>query len=312
MPWLEELFPPEDSLDLLERRGRRRDAEIEIAVVRLPSISNFSDLDPLEAEPTVRLRWVRPGEPLGRPDAVILPGSKQTLADLERLHRSGLAEEIRRYAGGDGHVLALCGGLQMIGRAVHDPAGLEGGGSAQAGDGRGLGLLPIRTVIASVKTLRRSGGRALWPDPAALPLPIEGFELHHGLSEAESPGAEPGLRPLVEGQDLGWVMEPEGGGSVAGTYLHGIFENGGWRRRWLNLLRRRRGLAALPEDVPHHRRQREALLDRLADAFEAHVNLDPLLGTGAAATDCADVLSADRCDGTAAQHPDRVARRPPR
>ena len=73
MPWLDELFPPEDSLDLLERRGRKSGAELEIAVLRLPSLSNFSDLDPLEAEPSVELRWVRPGDPLGCPDALILP-----------------------------------------------------------------------------------------------------------------------------------------------------------------------------------------------------------------------------------------------
>ena len=280
MPWLEDLFPPEDSLDLLERRGRKPDAEIEIAVIRLPSLSNFSDLDPLEAEPSVRLRWVRPGESLGRPDAVILPGSKQTLSDLERLHRSGLGEEIRRHAGGNGHVFALCGGLQMIGRSVHDPGGLEGGEGSPA-EMAGLGLLPIRTVIAPGKTLRRGGGLALWPGPVPSLPALEGFELHHGLSVSEPGDVDAGLQPLVEGQDLGWVMEREGGGSVAGTYLHGIFENGGWRRRWLNLLRRRRGLPPLREDVPHHRRERDALLDRLADAFEAHVNLDPFISDGA-------------------------------
>ena len=91
MPWLDELFPPEDSLDLLERRGRKRGAELEIAVLRLPSLSNFSDLDPLEAEPTVQLRWVAPGEELGQPDAVVVPGSKQTLRDLAALLRVRIA-----------------------------------------------------------------------------------------------------------------------------------------------------------------------------------------------------------------------------
>ena len=86
MPWLDELFPPEDSLDLLERRGRKRSAELEIVVLKLPSLSNFSDLDPLEAEPTVQLRWVAPGEKLGWPDAVVIPGSKQTLRDLSAIH----------------------------------------------------------------------------------------------------------------------------------------------------------------------------------------------------------------------------------
>ena len=91
MPWLDELFPPEDSLDLLERRGRKRGAEIEIAVLKLPSLSNFSDLDPLEAEASVQLRWLAPGEQLGQPDALIVPGSKQTLRDLAALRTSPLA-----------------------------------------------------------------------------------------------------------------------------------------------------------------------------------------------------------------------------
>ena len=98
MPWLDELFPPEDSLDLLERRGRKRGAELDIAVLKLPSLSNFSDLDPLEAEPTVQLNWIAPGEALGRPDAVVVPGSKQTLRDLGALQSSGLGGQLSAYA----------------------------------------------------------------------------------------------------------------------------------------------------------------------------------------------------------------------
>ena len=96
--WLNELFPPEDSLDLLERKPTRGATDLEIAVLRLPSLSNFSDLDPLEAEASLKLRWIQPGEPLGQPDAVILPGSKQTLRDLEALNSSGLADQLRAYA----------------------------------------------------------------------------------------------------------------------------------------------------------------------------------------------------------------------
>jgi adenosylcobyric acid synthase len=91
MPWLNELFPPEDSLDLLERKPSRGASDLDIAVLRLPSLSNFSDLDPLETEATVQLRWVAPGEELGVPDAVVIPGSKQTLRDLSAMRSSGLA-----------------------------------------------------------------------------------------------------------------------------------------------------------------------------------------------------------------------------
>jgi adenosylcobyric acid synthase len=277
MPWLEELFPPEDSLDLLERRGRKGQGALEIAVVRLPSLSNFSDLDPLEAEPTVRLRWLTPGQELGQPDAVVVPGSKQTLKDLAALRRKGLHQDLQRYVAEGGQVFGICGGLQMLGREVHDPHGLEGndGGSPAAG----LDLLPLRTVFSGSKVLRQRNSGAHWPpgaNGASAPLPIEGFELHRGrstlLHEAEA------CQPLCTDPELGWVQgHGSRGGLVAGTYLHGVFESGAWRRRWLNLLRCRRGLPPLSEEQPHHSRQRELLLERLADAFEQHVQLHPLL-----------------------------------
>ena len=263
MPWLDELFPPEDSLDLLERRGRKRGAELDIAVLKLPSLSNFSDLDPLEAEPTVQLNWIAPGQELGRPDAVVVPGSKQTLRDLGALQSSDLGEQLSAYAQQGGAVLGICGGMQQLGRELHDPQGLEGGaGSSHAG----LNLLPLRTVFGEAKSLRQCSSPALWPNAAEAAL-LEGFELHRGATSELEP-----CTALAAEAGLGWVA-----GNVVGTYLHGVFESGPWRRRWLNQLRARKGLPLLSERQPHHSRQREALLDRLADAFEQHVHLDPLL-----------------------------------
>jgi adenosylcobyric acid synthase len=284
MPWLEELFPPEDSLDLLERRSRKQEAALEIVVLRLPSLSNFSDLDPLEAEPTVRLRWLSPGQELGQPDAVVVPGSKQTLRDLAALHRCGLAHQLRRYVAEGGQVFGVCGGLQMLGREVNDPEGLEGGGWGEQ-TAAGLNLLPLRTVFTASKVLRQRRSGALWPQPSdgsGHGVEIEGFELHRGLSalldEVDAPEDTAPCQTLCTDADLGWVQrQGSQGGLVAGTYLHGVFENGPWRRRWLNHLRLRKSLAPLSEAQPHHSRQREALLERLADAFEQHVNLDPLL-----------------------------------
>ena len=270
MPWLNELFPPEDSLDLLERRGRKRSAELDIVVVKLPSLSNFSDLDPLEAEPTVELRWIAPGEALGSPDAVVIPGSKQTLRDLASLRSSGLDAELIRYAKNGGELFGICGGMQMLGAELHDPDGLEGEGPpGQSGSNvPGLGLLPLRTVFGGDKALHQRQALVLWPDQQPQ-LKVEGFELHRGTSEAIE-----ACDALSADQGMGWIRA-----TTAGTYLHGIFENGPWRRRWLNRLRRRRGLTDLSEQQPHHSRQRDALLDRLADAFEQHVNLEPLLDT---------------------------------
>ena len=269
MPWLNELFPPEDSLDLLERKPRRGATDLDIAVLRLPSLSNFSDLDPLETEATVQLRWVAPGEDLGVPDAVVIPGSKQTLRDLSAIRSSGLAEALQTYSSGGGHVFGICGGMQMLGQELEDPQGLEGGSSSRE---TGLGLLPLHTIFTDNKALRQRSSAARWPQGNS-PLQLEGFELHCGRTTASAP-----CEPLCDGEGLGWAKHVgEDGGLVAGTYLHGVFENGPWRRRWLNQLRAAKGLPPLTEQQPHHSRQREALLDRLADAFEEHINLEPLL-----------------------------------
>ncbi len=216
----------------MERRGRKANAELEIAVVRLPSLSNFSDLDPLEAEPSVQLRWVQPGEALGQPDAVVLPGSKQTLRDLKALQASGLAGELQRFSAGGGAVLGICGGLQMLGRELLDPDGLEGAAGASAA---GLNLLPLQTRFGGSKALRQRTAVAQWP--TAEPCPIEGFELHRGSTTALEP-----LQALCQEEGLGWVQ-----GQVAGSYLHGLLENGRWRRQWLNQLRRRKQLPSSPK-----------------------------------------------------------------
>ena len=294
MPWLNELFPPEDSLDLLERRGRKSSAELEIAVLRLPSLSNFSDLDPLEAEPSVQLRWIQPGEPLGQPDAVIVPGSKQTLRDLAALQASDLGPALKHYTAAGGQVFGICGGMQMLGVELLDPEGLEGGAASSPSNSRGLGLLPLRTVFEGAKSLRQRRSQALWPLPSKAPgagpdheiqepLELEGFELHRGITHLDhatnrDPLAHAG--PLADDPSLGWWQAwGDQGGLVAGTYLHGVFDSGPWRRRWLNQLRQRKGLPLLSERQPPHSQHRDQLLDRLADAFEEHVDLAPLLVT---------------------------------
>ena len=158
----------------------------------------------------------------------------------------------------------------MLGEELRDPDGLEGDSSSGKSHDSvaGLGLLPLRTVFSGEKALHQRQALVLWPDQQPR-LKVEGFELHRGYSEATDPCAA-----FSADEGLGWVRQ-----STSGTYLHGIFDNGPWRRRWLNRLRRRRGLADLSEQQPHHSRQRDALLDRLADAFEKHVNLEPLLQT---------------------------------
>lgn len=271
IPWLDHVIPAEDSLSLLERSRTKASAQLTIAVIRLPHISNFTDFDPLEDEPSVQVRYVSPKEDLGYPDAVILPGTKTTISDLLILQQTGMAEEIRSYAAAGGTVVGICGGFQLMGQFLADPEGIEG----QDGRYKGLNLIPIRTVITQKKVARQRATTSKSPQAG---LPISGYELHQGrtqlVSNEESNGDSPQFNFLFDDKSLGVVDETQ---SIWGTYLHGLFDNGPWRRAWLNRLRKQRGLGSLATGIANYREQREMVLDGLADAVEKHINLDPLL-----------------------------------
>jgi adenosylcobyric acid synthase len=272
IPWIDNSFPAEDSLSLLERQPNPVDAEVTIAVVRLPRISNFTDFDPLEAEPSVRVTYVSPKESLGYPDAVILPGTKTTIADLLILQRAGMAEALQNYVAAGGTMMGICGGFQIMGQFLADPEGIEG----HEGRFQGLGLFPLRTVITQQKVARQRTVSSRFPQEG---LPVSGYELHQGrtqliLSEGQD---EKGTKFefMFEDRGLGVVDSSQ---SLWGTYLHGIFDNGAWRRAWLNRLRQQRGLGSLPTGIPNYREQREFMLNSLADHIEQYLDLEPLIG----------------------------------
>lgn len=265
IPWIDQLFPAEDSLDLLERRSNKTNVDVTIAVIRFPHISNFTDFDPLEAEPSVRLNYLGLRSSLGYPDAIILPGSKTTISDLLALQKTGLATEICDYAAAGGTILGICGGFQMMGEILTDPEGLEG----EEGRFKGLGLFPIRTLFTGEKITRQRHVSSNYPQQG---LPVTGYEIHNGQTS---------LLPnhdhcyfLFDESTLGLVNTNQ---SVWGTYLHGIFDNGPWRRAWLNRLRQQRGIKALPTGIANYRAERETLIDYLADVVTNHLDLSPLL-----------------------------------
>ncbi|MGC9525152.1 MAG: cobyric acid synthase CobQ [Limnospira sp.] len=264
IPWVDLAFPAEDSLSLLDRRSGSPDADITIAIVRIPRISNFTDFDPLDAESSVKIRYVDPGQPLGHPDAVILPGSKTTIADLQILQQSGMATQIQQYVEAGGQVMGICGGYQMLGQEVSDPYGVEG----QRGEFQGLGLLPIKTVITSQKISRQRQVTSNYPQVG---FPVEGYEIHQGRTQIFS---KQEVLPLFDDPSLGVVNLQQ---SVWGHYLHGIFDNSPWRRGWLNHLRKPRGLGTLPTGIPNYRDQRDLLLDTLADTVEEYLDIDAIL-----------------------------------
>jgi adenosylcobyric acid synthase len=271
IPWLDQSFPAEDSLSLMDQPRQKKTAELNIAVIRLPHISNFTDFDPLEAETSVNISYVSPKDALGYPDAVILPGTKTTIADLMVLQRTGMAEEIQSYAAAGGTVLGICGGFQLMGEYLADPEGIEG----QEGRYPGLGLLPIRTVISSHKVARQ---RLVTSEYPYMGLPVSGYELHQGRTQVVPPSpsdpATTSYENLFDDKGLGLVDTSQ---SVWGVYLHGLFDNGPWRRSWLNHLRQQRGLGSLPTGINNYREQREIMLDLLADSVDAYLDLSPLL-----------------------------------
>jgi adenosylcobyric acid synthase len=271
IPWLEQVFPSEDSLSLFEDRRTKSGSEMVVAVVRFPRISNFTDFDPLEAESSVTVRYVGLQDDLGYPDAVILPGSKTAIGDLIALQRSGMAEAIQNYAAAGGTVMGICGGFQMLGSMLADPEGIEG----HEGRFRALGLLPMRTVITRHKIARQRQVTSKFPQVG---LPVAGYEIHQGRTQLVKNDVEESnpvtFTTLFDDPSLGVVDDSL---SIWGTYLHGIFDNGPWRRAWLNRLRQQRGLSSLPTGIANYREQREAVLDAIADVIEAELNLEPLL-----------------------------------
>ena len=264
IPWMEEVFPAEDSLSLLDRRSNKPQTEVTIAVIRLPRISNFTDFDALEAEPSVTVKYVSPQGSLGYPDAVIIPGSKTTIADMLVLQKTGMAEKVRDYVMGGGTVMGICGGFQMLGKTVADPEGSEG----QEGRYKGLNLLPVQTVIAGRKIARQRQVTSKYPQ---IGLPVSGYEIHHGVTKVIESDT---TNNLFDDPKLGIVNSYQ---SVWGTYLHGLFDNSPWRRAWLNRLRNQRGLVSLPTGITNYPEQRERLLSSLADVVESNLNLKPLL-----------------------------------
>ena len=261
VPYLARLnLPQEDSVEFKSGSldAKAVTAAVEIAVIDLPHISNFTDFDAFSVEDDVRVRIVRRGDELGSPDAVVLPGSKNTLADIAYLKRCGLADKIARLAAsGKAEIVGICGGFQMLGREIRDPQCIE----SPDGKDMGLGLLPVDTVMAAEKTLTRATARH---SPSG--LGVHGYEIHHGQTPAG------GLTPLLvrsDGQAVGVAATST---RAWGTYLHGVFDADEFRRWFVDQLRTHKGLPAL--GAVQGRYDIEPALDRLAAVVRQSLDMD--------------------------------------
>ena len=269
VPWLEGIaIDAEDSLALGIGWSSARDGEgeaLDVAVVRLPRISNFTDVDALGAEAGVSLRWVERRSQLGDPDLIVVPGSKSTVADLRWLRERGLADALGsvRNSGRGTVVLGICGGYQMLGRRIVDRDGVESPGVVD-----GLCLLEVETTFEVEKLTALRSGRE-----RETGRPVRGYEIHHGRVAAGG-----GSRPWFElegpkGLDPEGVADPARG--IFATSLHGVLENDEVRAGLLAEVAKRRGRQWSPSGISFAE-VREAQLDRVADACERHLDLDAL------------------------------------
>lgn len=257
VPFLQNLgLPEEDSVSFKEARPLGRHAELRVVAVDLPHISNFTDLDALRLEPDVDLRIARNSGDLEGADVIILPGSRNVFADLDYLWNSGMAQAVLASRA---EIVGICGGLQMLGTCITDPALVESAGASA----RPLGFLPLATEMAVDKVLCQA---------CCVHLPsgdtIRGYEIHHGHTRV----LDGQIEPLVTRADetvIGWGRAD---GMVWGSYLHGIFDADGFRRFFLDRLRMRKGLAPLGSVQVAY--DLEAALDRLASVVRESLDME--------------------------------------
>jgi adenosylcobyric acid synthase len=260
LPWLTDMWlDAEDSLaagwGTSAERGGAAPGRLRVAVVRLPRMSNTTDLDALATEPGVSVTLTADADVAATADLTILPGTRATVEDLAWLRERGIADAVTARAAAGRAVLGICGGYQMLAEQIHDP--VESG----RGTGTGLALLPTTVVFHADKTLGRPQGT--WHDH-----PVRGYEIHHGVA-TRSATTVGELEPFIDG----WRA-----GSVWGTSWHGTFENDEFRRAWLTHVAAGAGLAWRPTaSAPGFAQQREGMLDRLADAVEGHLDTTALL-----------------------------------
>ena len=261
VPYLKVDIEDEDSL------SERLDADkavkpLDLAIVRLPHISNFTDFMPLEQHPLLGVRYVSNAHELGTPDLILLPGTKNTVDDLLWLRQCGLEAALLRLAGKGTPVLGVCGGYQMLGQTLDDSEGSESGRPQTL---RGLGLLPTRTVFTAQK--RRTQTHATAAAGPFAGAALTGYEIHTGRTEVQ------GLPfcTQADGHPEGCVQ-----GDVFGTYLHGLFDTGELTEKLVEFLCKRKGIRPESAALIPMEQYRQQQFDRLADGVRSALDLDAL------------------------------------
>lgn len=236
-------------------------AAIDIAVIRLPKLSNFTDFNPLEYMDGVSVRYVKDRKQLGNPDLIILPGTKSTMSDLIWLRESGFEREIQRYAKKGGLIIGICGGYQMLGKSLNDPYEVEG-----IGEMKGLGILDLKTTFAKEKTTRQVTGvvNSIKGDFSLLSgTEFGGYEIHMG---------ETNVRECSFADILG-KADGAHKGNVFGTYVHGIFENDGLRNKVIECICQKKGVDPNEFKTFDFEKYKEIQYDLLADLIRKNIDM---------------------------------------
>lgn len=273
IPAIENLDIDEEDSVALEGHSYVKDKDLTITVIQTPKISNFTDFDALRYEPDVALRFVKPGEPIGHTDLVILPGSKNTLADLAYLKNSGYKEEIDTLVSNGVPVIGICGGYQMLGLELKDPDGVEGPIESM----EGLGLLPMITTMTKDKLTHQVSFYTVNLDFLGGHFSaqhMKGYEIHMGRTEFTEPL---GHLFTIKSRSQDQVHIVDGGLSgsqlIMGTYIHGVFDNDEFRHFILDQMRLIKGLNPIQRSFNYFAHKEEAY-NRLASIVESHLDMD--------------------------------------
>jgi adenosylcobyric acid synthase len=269
IPYLSVDIEDEDSLTerFRSKSNAAATAALDIAVIRLPKISNFTDFMALEASDGVSLRYIREPRELGRPDMVILPGTKNTISDLKWMRQNGLETAVMRLAKEGVIIFGVCGGYQMLGQVIRDTENTEGGGEIS-----GMGLLPVSTEFYAEKTRLRATGKITGAEGALSPLNgsnVEGYEIHMGVSRFTGNTAA-----LVTKADSNVNSNADGCalGNVAGTYLHGFFDSADCRAALIKALSAQKGVSA-PTGTFDFKAYKEGQYNKLATAVRENLDM---------------------------------------
>ena len=272
-PHVPDLFLPEEDGVAVEaaalgRRAEPSQAPVTVVVPRLPHISNFTDFDALAAESSINLVYAHDPAPIDRADAIILPGTKNTIEDLIWLVETGFAGPIGQALDRGATVVGVCGGYQMLGTDIADPDRVE----SSRGRIDGLGLLPVETTMAGRKEINQVRAKVIGPvGPAADEL--IGYEIHMGRTDLKA-GAEPILHFTKDGRTLldGAVGR---GGLVWGSYLHGLFDNDAFRRWFIDRLYQNKSLTPPDHGASlNYTAKVEASLNKLAEILRHSLDMD--------------------------------------